>query len=179
MLQAIQKTTSLARISKRKLSGQIATILILMIVAVLIFVLVIINLGKVSLTTTTLANAADSAALTLGSQLATKANSLWHSLDNQTEKCKKSGWFKIILAIVCAVVAIIIVILSWGSAYPAYWGLWLVAVGLVAGGIGGAIGAAIDGTNVLTGALQGAITGAAIGASAAIGVELGIAYVGL
>lgn len=177
MLQAIQKTTSLARISKRNFCGQVATILILMMVAVLIFVLAIINLGKISLTTTTLSNAADSAALGLGSQLGTKANSLWHALGEKTEKCKKGGWLVTILGIVFAIVAVVLAIVfppSTGVTAPL-----LIGVGAGAGMIGGIVGAVVQGTNILTGALQGAIIGAAIGAGAAAGAGAGAGLEGV
>ncbi len=166
MLKAIHRSTSLSNISKPDLSGQIATILILMMVAVLIFVLAIVNIGKMSITATTLANAADSSALSLGSQLATKANVLYNSIPG-IEKCQKSSWLGTILAIIFA---IIVTVITYGAGWSAGY---VIIAAAVAGAIGGAIGAAISGTNVLTGALQGAIIGAAIGGGAMMGAEIG------
>jgi len=171
VLKVIRRSASLSNISKPNLSGQIATILILMMVAVLIFVLAIVNMGKISITATTLANAADSAALSLGSQLATKANVLYNSIPG-IEKCKKSSWLSVILAIVFA---IIVVIVGYGTTWFASYGILVAAL---AGAIGGAIGAAISGTNILTGALQGAIIGAAIGGGAMMGAEIGVGAAG-
>ena len=108
MSQLIRRLTSLSNFKRASNpQGQIATLLILVTVIMLTFVLVIANVGKVATDRTVIANAADSAALLLGSQLATKARILHESLGNQPEQCKKGGWLSMILAIVIAIVAIV------------------------------------------------------------------------
>lgn len=141
--------------------GQIATFLLLGLVAVLVFAIATANLGQLSLTTIKASNAADSAALLLGSQLATKANQQWQTLGERIEKCKRTGFLGIVLAIVFAVIAIA------SCVYAGCVGLGVyMAVGAAGGFVGGAIGGAIvHGTleGALVGALQGAMIGAAIG----------------
>lgn len=83
MLQHLRKIISLNNLIRSNSGGQIATLLILAMVVLLIFILATVNLGQVSIKTTRLANAADSAALLLASQLATKANFLLNALKAQ------------------------------------------------------------------------------------------------
>lgn len=155
--------------------GQIATLLLILLVGILILALATANLGHVSATSITVANAADSSALSLGSQLSTQANVLCMSLGNgtecKTERCRRRGILAIVLAVVAAVIAIILVIPSGGTSAIALPGILaalhgaiaLTFVGAVAGAVGGALGGAIAGTGVLKGAFQGASIGAAIG----------------
>lgn len=166
---------------RRNRRGQIATFLLLGVVAVLIFALMTANLGQVALTSTRTANAADAAVLLLASQLATKARVLWETNDQKIEKCKKSGFLAQLIAIVAAVVLIVV---TWGAAAPLaamlpalvssamFVGVGTATtltmtgamiVGAIGGAVGGAIGGAIDGQGALFGALQGAVIGAAIG----------------
>ena len=91
MFRHLLKVISLKNLYDNSEKGQITTLLLLMIVGVLAFVLVTANLGNISTVTTNLSNAADSAALYLASQLATRSNQLWEELDRETEKCKKGG----------------------------------------------------------------------------------------
>jgi len=164
MTQRIRRLTSLnnfQRVSNPR--GQIATLLILAIVLMLIFVLVLANLGNVATNSTTIANAADSAALLLGSQLSTKARTLWNSLGNRPEVCVSGGFLSMMLSILFAIAAVVITIISYGAGAPL---LLLVVVGAAAGAAGGAIGGAIAGTGAAQGALSGAMVGAAIGAMA-------------
>ena len=155
--------------------GQIATLLLILLVGILILALATANLGHVSQTSITVANAADSSALSLGSQLSTQANVLCMSLGNgtecKTERCRRRGILAIVLAVVAAVVAIILIIPSGGVSMVALPGILsalhgaiaLTFVGAVAGAAAGALGGAIAGTGVLKGAFQGASIGAAIG----------------
>lgn len=182
MINYFSRTISLHNLKAGRPSGQIATILILIMVAVLIFILVTVNLGNISLTATKMSNVADSSVLYLASQLATRANFLSENLrrncGNPLECCTKGGLLGSLLAIVFAVVAIIVapylgpligaiatttiggVTVATGSA--------AIAAGAIAGAIGGAIGGAIVyGTagGALQGAVQGLATGAAIGSA--------------
>lgn len=160
MTQRIRRLTSLNNLERLSNSrGQIATLLILVIVLMLIFVLVLANLGNVATNSTTIANAADSAALSLGSQLSTKARQLWESLGKRPEVCVKGGFLAMMLAILFAVVAVVVTILTYGGGHP----LLLVAIGMIAGAAGGAIGGAVAGTGAAQGAMTGAMVGAAIG----------------
>lgn len=146
---------SLRNLIKANAKGQIATVLILMMVAALIFVLVTVNLGTVSVTATNLANTADSASLYLASQLATKSNVLWESLGRKTKKCKFGGFFGILLSVIGAIIGSFI--------FP---GLGTMAGAMLGGAIGGAIGGLItEGSfmGAFKGAIQGAMVGAAIG----------------
>ncbi len=137
------------------LKSQIATIIILFMVAILIFILITLNLGTIAVSTTRIANAADSAALYLASQLSTRSHYLYKALGNKTKKCKGRGFGAIIGAIILAIVALIITAPSGG------WGA--VAVAAAGGAVGGAIGAAIEGSNIFQGMILGAQIGAAIG----------------
>lgn len=145
----------------RRPRGQIATFLLLGLVAVLVFVIATANLGHLSLTTIKASNAADSSALLLGSQLATKANQEWQTLGQRIEKCKRTGMLGVVLAIVLAVLAVALCPVTACTSL----GMFML-VGAVAGAIGGAIGGAIAGTGALQGAIQGAMIGAAIGGGA-------------
>ncbi|MDO8748246.1 MAG: hypothetical protein Q7J72_03905 [Candidatus Omnitrophota bacterium] len=171
MLRYLLKVTSLKNLYGNSEKGQITTLLLLMAVGILAFVLVTANLGNVANTTTNLANAADSSALYLASQLATRSNQLWEALDHETEKCKKGGLLALILAIVIAIIAIVIVVATWGTgtgiaAMIMSIGLkGLMIAGAIGGAIGGAVGGAIAGTGAFRGALIGAVVGAAIGAA--------------
>ncbi len=182
MLSNFNKTLSLNQLFKYNPKGQIATVLILMIVAVLIAILVTVNLGQVSLTATNLANSADSAALLLASQLATQSTQLYKAVGGYKE-CKKGGWASIIFAIVLAVIVIVIIIVSWGTATAPALGAWLgvaqgtalIVGGAIGGAIGGGIGAAYQGTSVAQGVFQGAAIGAMMGygAGGIVGAEFG------
>ncbi len=125
----IHSWISLTRLNKTRIGGQIATLLILMMVVVLILILITVNLGQLSLEATTLSNAADSAVLSLGSALSTKANMLFHALSDKSELCKKGGLLGVILAII---VVIIVLILCQGACSPLVPMIW----GAIAGGVG-------------------------------------------
>ncbi|HBH96297.1 MAG TPA: hypothetical protein DDX89_00690, partial [Candidatus Omnitrophica bacterium] len=146
--------------------GQVATFLLLMLVVVLIFAMLIANLGQVSLQATTVANAADSAALLLGSQLATTSNQIYTALGHGIQ-CRKGGFFTILLIIVVVIIVII-------SCFTGCWGIPLLIWAIAAGAAAGAVGGAISGTGAAQGAIQGAIIGAAMGAGAGIGAKAGL-----
>ncbi|MCG2713857.1 MAG: pilus assembly protein TadG-related protein [Candidatus Omnitrophica bacterium] len=170
MISGFYKKFSLNNLQNDKPSGQIATILILVIVVVLILILTTVNLGQLSISTTNLSNSADSAALTLASQLAARANqiagSLQKSCGNPYECCSKSwGWLAWIFIII---VVIIVTVATWGYGTPV-----VIAAATAAGAAAGVAAAAIAGTSVLQGAIQGAMIGAAIGGGATAVAELG------
>ncbi len=161
-------------------SGQVATLLMLVMVVLLVFVMATVNLGQVSVTSTNVANAADAAALNLGSQLATKAYILRTALKSGAKggkyadehsgsprgprRCQKGGFLGVILAIVFAVIAITV------PAVAAMYGGTGILGPAVAGALGGAIGNTVIYGN-LQGALVGAVQGFAIGASVAYGFQ--------
>ena len=66
---------------------------------VLVFTLVTINVGQNIQHSTAMANAADSAALYLGSQLATKSRILYEQLGNRTKRCKRGKFWRAIFRI--------------------------------------------------------------------------------
>ena len=68
------------------------------------FILVTLNLGTVSYRATTVANAADSTALYLGSTLVSKAHYLYVALGNSYSKCSSSGLLGVVLAFIVALV---------------------------------------------------------------------------
>ena len=177
MLRYLEKITSLKNLSRARPSGQIATLLMLVMVGVLVMIMVTVNLGKVSNTATSLSNAADSAALYLASQLATKSTQLYQGLGNETEKCHKGGFMAMFLAIIIAII-IVVVCIMFPAILPAMFTvvnaagatvastMTLMVAGALGGAVGGALGGAIAGTGVLSGAIQGAMIGAAIGSAA-------------
>jgi hypothetical protein len=165
IIKALHKITSLSNLAQPCLKGQVATLLILLMVVVLMFILVTINIGNIADLSTMLSNAADTATLQLASKLATKSHQISEALekacDNEEECCQKTGLLGTILAIIFA---IIITILTWGSA-------WVVAYAAIAGAVGGAIGNAIV-YGTWEAAAMGAIQGAIIGASIAAGAQM-------
>lgn len=158
MIDCFHRTISLNNLGASKLQGQIATLLMLMMVVVLIFILVTVNLGQISVTTTNVSNAADSASLSLASQLATKSNMIHNSL-GATKKCVKGGLASTFLGILGAIIGAIL-----GTfVFPGVGTFWGAVIG---GTIGGTAGALYAGTSILAGAIQGFIIGAMIGAGA-------------
>jgi len=176
-----------------KPKGQVTTFMLLMIGGVLIFVMATANMGQMSLNSTRIANAADSSALMLGSQLATKARVLGESLGKpgapKDKRCMKTGSLSLVIAIVVAVVvavaawyaapaiiaaaAPIIGTIAAGTATTVATVAITTAAGAVGGAAGGALGGSIAGTGAATGALQGAQVGAAIGAAVGGGMAAG------
>jgi hypothetical protein len=151
----------------KNISGQIATLLTLVMVFLLIMVLVIMNIGDVATKTTTMANAVDMAALNLGSTLSTRAGTLYEALGNKYEVCKKGGILNVLISAILAIIAVVVSIVTGFTASP----LALTAIGAVAGAIGGGATAAIRGMNIGEGLLTGAMIGAAVGGGFAGGVE--------
>ena len=186
MIRKIKRTTSISNLLTASASGQIATLLTLSMVIVLMVIVATIKVGNLSNKATALANAADSSALLLASQLSTKAYQLWDSLKGNpndgrgaTEKCQKSSFLSLFLAIIFVIVMIVVLAifcigcLMFMMTYAN--GMLMVLACAAAGAIGGAVGAVASGTNVLQGAAQGAAVGAAIGSIGA-GVGSGMLY---
>ncbi|MFC1708481.1 pilus assembly protein TadG-related protein [Candidatus Omnitrophota bacterium] len=141
-------------------SGQISTLLILVMVVLLILILVVVNVGDLALKTTTISNAADSAALQLGSQLSNMAYVRYAALGDSTQYCKSGGLLSILSKIIGALAFIGLNIL-----FPVLGtGIWAaVAAGAIGGAVGGGAASAIQGTNFWAGVASGAIVGASIG----------------
>ena len=167
MIRRIRKTTSIKNFLTASCSGQVATLLTLAMVIVLIIIVATIKVGNISNKATTLANAADSSALLLASQLSTKAYQLWDSLEDDpndgqgtTEKCKKSSFLSMLLGAIFAIICIVVLSILWpgmGTAVGAKLAMMImIASAAAAGAVGGAVGAMVSGTNVLQGAAQGA-----------------------
>lgn len=186
MIRGIRKTTSLRNLFTDSASGQIATLLTLAMVIVLMIVVANVKVGSLAARTTTLANAADSSALLLASQLSTKAYQLWDSLKDDpndgkgaTSKCQKSSFLSMLLgAIFAIIVIVVIVVLQQYEFLPALIAsgkglmVFMIASAATAGAMGGAVGAVASGTDILQGAAQGAAIGAAIGGIACGGYGL-------
>lgn len=166
-LGRLLSTRSLAR---HGVKGQIAIFLMLAIVGVLIFAIATANMGAVTVAATKVANAADSAALGLASQLATKGNTLSKTkgLDGRSERCQVSGMGAILSGGFGALAGFLLAPLTGGSS---------LVLAIVGGAIGGAIGGAlVQGTAM--GALMGAVQGALIGATIGYGEVLGAGFAG-
>lgn len=177
MLRLILRVSSLRNLSGRAWrrpgrglrgrAGQMATFFILIIVAVIIFTMFTANLGQAAVMATNMSNAADAAALLLGSQLASQSSMHYESLGWSTERCFGTGALGGVLAMVFALLATI---------FTAGAGLAVVIpAASAAGAAGGAIGNEIVGLDAGAGALQGAISGAAIGTGAVVGKAVGAA----
>jgi hypothetical protein len=155
-------------------SGQIATLLILVMVIMLIFILATVNIGSTSLKTITITNAADAAGLYLASQLGSRAQQLFTAL-GAIEQCESVSWLDTILAVVFAIVLVIVTVGAGAATLPALFAalgqnlVGCVVMGAIGGAAGGAVGGAIGGEDVGKSALAGASVGAAVGAGLSIG----------
>ena len=156
----LRKISSLNNFKSNPLSGQIATILIIIMVAMIIFILATLNIGNVSFKTTKIANAADSTALYLASQIATKAHYIYHALGDRYHYCVKSGLLGAVLAFI---VTVILVVLQQYEVIA--WAWYAIAA---AAAVAGAIGGAFTNNDPLKGAAMGAVQGFAIGAAFAL-----------
>ena len=108
MLRKLYDTMSLKRLFNTRAPGQIATFLVLIMVAVLIFILTTVNMGTVTIKTVGLTNAADAAGLYLASMLGTRAQQYLSVLpDNEPEYCQHVSWWDTILAVVVAIIVVI------------------------------------------------------------------------
>jgi hypothetical protein len=174
MIKYFRKITSLNNLHNKQVSGQIATMLTLVIVGMLVLILITVNIGDVAMKKTAVSNAADSAALQLGSQLSTISHGYVEALGSDKEDCQKTGWCSAIIAAIVAIVAVVVAIVSFGVGAP----LALMAIGALAGAIGAAISAGARG---LTGkafwnqVLLGASIGAAIGSAGSLAAPAGVA----
>mgnify|MGYP001572193534 CR=1 FL=1 len=186
MIDYLSKITSLKNLLSKRPNAQVSTLLILMMVTVIIFVMITANIGEVSLKATSLANAADQAALSLGSQLATRSRALWETNDSQIEQCVKSGLFGAILFLVVTALTgnPLLGLIAYGiytgvtggmSGNESFWdgfgqglqdGILIstkIAIGIVSGAISGAaIGSAFPVIGTVVGAVIGAIVGGVI-----------------
>ena len=164
MITYLNKIKSLDNLKPQR-KGQIATVMILVMVFILIMILTTVNVGKNAVRATNIANAADSGALYLGSQLASHAHYLYEeALDNRLEKCKARGWAWLVGAVIVVIIALVISYIYGPAGTIAAYGM---VIGFIAGAIGGAIGGAYAGTGATMGGIQGAFVGMAIGSAAA------------
>lgn len=115
MLGNFRRIISVKNFKHHSESGQVATLLILVMVVVLIFIMATVNIGKVANTTTALSNAADSSVLNLASQLASKANYLYKTLGSTKECRYYTGFLGKVLGILPFVESAL-------SGRPATWG---------------------------------------------------------
>jgi hypothetical protein len=164
MLNYFKKTTSIKNLGSHHLKGQIATLLMLFMVAIIFFILATVNIGSTSLTVLKVSNATDSAGLQLGSALATYAHQMYQSLGGTYEKCtKKGGLLGAVIAVIVVIICIIFppafLIAAYAEGALAFTAA-CAAIGAVAGGISMGIA-----TGTWSGALQGAIQGASVGAA--------------
>ncbi len=135
-LTRFKKITSLNNLKSGSAGGQIATLMILIIVFILSLILLTVNIGQVGVQSTKLANAADSSALQLASQLASKGRLLGEQLGHGTfllARCQRTGILSTVLAIAGAIMASLI-------AGPAGALLWGTIAGAIGGGLGGLLG---------------------------------------
>lgn len=165
----LRRIASLNNLKNANPKSQVATILILVIVAVLVFILTMVNTGGISSEVMLVANAADAASLSMASQLASYANLLVDELGD-TEQCVKGGLLPVVLAIIGTI--ILNIIIPGGGGFLGM-SLWQSVLG---GFIGGAIGGGIVQGN-LKGAIMGGLQGAAIGAAIFGGVQAGASLV--
>jgi len=186
-MRKLRKLLSAANLTapEARSGGQIATFLLLMTVGGLIFVLAIANLGETSMSATKAANAADAAALKLGSSLASRSNHIWNNMGQRTEKCKRRGMLAAVLAMIVAIVLQFVPgFQGWTLALAAKLVIALsisiqVATAIiitVAAAIAGFAGGYISHGNLngaLMGAQQGAIIGATIAGGQIAGAEFG------
>ena len=96
MIKYLDKIKSLRNLGRGRRSGQVATLIILIITAILIFALTVTNVGQVSNYATSLSNAADNGSMLLASIIGTKAfqlsASLYESCGNPLKCCVKTGF---------------------------------------------------------------------------------------
>lgn len=159
--------------------GQIATFLLLLVVVVLIFAMATANLGQVSATATTVANATDASALYLGSLLASRSHFLCKQLSGKLDEdkdaacdpgekgkkfCQTGGWLLRYAGYIGAAIA---------AAFGQYW-----AIGIAAGAQAGA-NFAMAADSKWSAAALGAFEGFMIGATMGRGLGLGKATAAL
>ncbi|MCX5704003.1 MAG: MgtC/SapB family protein [Candidatus Omnitrophica bacterium] len=183
MIRYFSRTISLNNLFNASSSGQIATMLMLFMVVILLFILTTVNLGSVSIKTTTISNAADTAALLLASRLASRSNQMFDAIIPEKEKasyandhnkvvksCVKSGILPgVAAAIVVAATLLPLIFISGGLAAIPFWQILVGSI--IKGAYVGALVGHFSGLGAGTGAMQGAIVGASIaGGFGAFGV---------
>ena len=184
MLCYFRKTMSLNNLSSAKASGQIATMLILFMVVILLLILTTVNLGNISVKTTIVSNAADTAALLLASRLASRSRQMFDSLikdpDERKEyerdhnkvvkSCVKTGILPGIIGGLVVAVGLFVPGLHFllpliGTFGVTTTGGVIAATTLVGAGVGagaGALAGKISGIGAGAGAMQGAMVGASV-----------------
>ncbi len=198
MINKLSKTTSLRNLRCGDCAGQIATFILLILVVVLILIMVFVNIGEVALTATKVSTVADAAALSLGSQLLSRAahfrNIMRQPLPGGTyiegtetsppKICKSNGILDVILGFIVAAIVIlatlVIVILTGGLAAPVLVAV-LAGAGLLGGGIGGYIGGGLQSRVTAAGdrfRWGGASTWNSALSGMAIGLAMGLAVGG-
>src|SRR3989338_779040 len=111
-----------------KKKGQVAVVLILAAAAALIFYAISLNFGRISQTKTITTIAADTAAATMGSYMASFGQSIFKTTLGGSKKiCGLTGLVAVMLAVVVAIIAIAVTI----YAPPAGASIWLAAASLV------------------------------------------------
>ena len=151
MLSLFKKTISLTNLDSGCFSGQIATILIFLMVIVLVMILVTINLGQVANFALDLSNAADSAILGITNSCATQAQLLWEGMGGQSKICALGGTFELLILLTTGPIGLAVVRgVYYGSFDAALSGfldglVFVVSIvgGFIAGGIIGAIVASV------------------------------------
>jgi hypothetical protein len=171
MLNCLKKISSLRHLKSSPARGQIATLLILFMVAILIFILATANIGTTTITSMRVTTAADTASLQLASGLATMAHQGYISLGNAFEKCRHTGILAYVVGALAAIALIVVTIFVpevglWldGLSAPALIALFA-GLGALAGGI--SLGLA---THSWSGAWRGAYQGAQVAAAIGGGV---------
>ena len=179
-LTNFRQAFSLRNLIFKHASGQIATFMMLIIVVILIFILVTVNLGQVSNTATQVANAADAAALALGSQLVSRAvyfrDTMAHTVNgdfseppatNKPTLCRTDSVWDLIGASLAILIVLALMFIPGVNVFVAA-NLWVLpAAGLVGGALGGGLQ-----SNSWSGAISGGMNGAMMGAAVAGGMSL-------
>ncbi|MGD0336985.1 MAG: hypothetical protein ABSB18_07835, partial [Candidatus Omnitrophota bacterium] len=171
MLNSFKKTISLNNLDSGCVSGQIATLLIFMMVIVLVMVLVTVNLGEVANFALDLSNGADSAVLAITNNLATYSTLLWEAMGKSYKECTWTlGWLDAIIMIVCIAIG--------GPFLGGLIGACIVAAvnGIAYGSWDAAVSGFLDGLTFAAACIGGGVAG--VGVGNAIGVA-GLGQVGM
>ncbi|MBI3617269.1 MAG: YrzE family protein, partial [Candidatus Omnitrophica bacterium] len=122
------KILKIPRKALSRKEGQVAVILILIVAAALIFYAASLNLSRVSQLKTITTIAADTAASTLGSFMASYGHQVqMTSLGGVTKKCGLTGVVGSVISLIVAIIAVVVTIITC-VASGACQGAWLFAV---------------------------------------------------
>ena len=168
MLTPFKRIMSLANLDCGCVSGQIATLLVFLLVIVLVMALVTINLGQLANWAMDLSNAADAAVLTITNQLATYAQTLYEAMGNQDEICNLGGIFQVLLLVISVVIGMFTGIGFILTALLA-GGVLAAARGIYYGSADAALSGFLDGVAFAVVCYGGALAGPALGIGAAGG----------